>query len=90
MSGSAGRQPQAIRTALAVLQAVAQSEPGVTAQQVSAMVGIPQSTAYRILNLLVAEDYLIRVADLRGFALGARVVELLGPGRERTEPPDPG
>jgi DNA-binding IclR family transcriptional regulator len=74
-----GRQPQAIRTALAVLRAVAQNEPGVTAQRVSEILGIPPATTYRILNLLVSEEYLIRVSDPRGFALGPRVGELLGP-----------
>lgn len=73
-----GRQPQAIRTALAVLRAVAQSEPGVSAQRISEMLGIPSATTYRILNLLVSEEYLIRIDEPRGFALGPRVDELLG------------
>lgn len=74
-----GRQPQSIRTALAVLRAVAQAPPGVTARQISRQLGLPPATAYRILNLLVGDEYLVRLPDLRGFALGARMADLLGP-----------
>ena len=51
-----GRQPQAIRSALAVLRAVAQAGPGITARQISADLGLPPATTYRILNLLVDEE----------------------------------
>ncbi len=32
-----------------------------------------RATIYRILKHLVAQEYLVRTPDLRGFALGARV-----------------
>jgi hypothetical protein len=92
-----GRQPQAIRTALAVLRAVARAGPGVTAQQISATLAVPPSTLYRVIRLLIAEEYLVRLPGRRGLALGPRVSELAGevdahprrgPGREADPPPD--
>jgi DNA-binding IclR family transcriptional regulator len=77
-SAPSGRQPQAIRMALAMLRTVAQAGPGITAKQISAELNLPPATTYRILNLLVGEGYLVRLADLRGFALGTRVAELVG------------
>ncbi len=73
-----GRQPQAVHSALAVLEEVARCGPGVTAQEVSANLRLPRATAYRLLNLLVQDEYLVRMPDLRGFALGRKVVELAG------------
>lgn len=77
-TGITGRQPQAIRTALAVLRAVARAGPGITARQISTELDLPPATTYRVLNLLVGEEYLVRLPDLRGFALGARLAELVG------------
>lgn len=44
-----------------------------TAHEISARVGLPRATTYRLLNLLVQHEYLVRLADLSGFALGAKV-----------------
>lgn len=71
-----GRQPGAVHSAFAVLEEVARAGPGITAQQLSARLGLPRATAYRILNLLVQDEYLVRMPDLRGFALGRKVAEL--------------
>src|SRR5690606_37772332 len=47
--------------------------------------------AYRLLNLLVADGYLVRIADLSGFALGRRTRELAGAAVADPEPlPTPG
>jgi DNA-binding IclR family transcriptional regulator len=70
------RQPKAVHSALAVLEEVARCGAGVTAQQVSENLGLPRATAYRLINLLVQDEYLVRMPDLRGFALGRKVVEL--------------
>jgi len=74
----AGRQPAAIRSALTVLEEVARAGPGVTARELSTALGLSPATTYRLVNLLVAEEYLVRLPDLRGFALGRKVVELAG------------
>ena len=71
-----GRQPQAVRRALAVLEAVAAAGIGVTAKEISTELRIPPATTYRLLNLLVAEEYLVRLPDLRGFAVGRRAANL--------------
>ncbi|MER5756479.1 IclR family transcriptional regulator C-terminal domain-containing protein [Streptomyces sp. NPDC002088] len=83
MSGDAlplsGRQPRAIRNTLAVLQHVAAAGPGVTAKEISTELRLASATTYRLLNLLVEEEYLVRMPDLRGFAVGRNVVGLAGP-----------
>nr|UXN29258.1 helix-turn-helix domain-containing protein [Curtobacterium flaccumfaciens] len=71
--GLRARQPKAIQNALAVLEAVAHAGPGVTAQQISDALGMPRATTYRLITLLVEDEYLVRLPDLRGFALGHKV-----------------
>lgn len=70
------RQPRAIHSALTVLEAVAELGPGATAREISTALGLPRATAYRLLNLLVQDEFLVRTPDLTGFALGAKVVHL--------------
>jgi DNA-binding IclR family transcriptional regulator len=48
----------------------------VTAQEVSENLRMPRATTYRLINLLVQDEYLVRMPDLRGFTLGRKVVEL--------------
>ena len=72
------RQPHAIQTALNLLEAVAEIGAGATAREISAVLGLPRATTYRLLNLLVQDEYLVRTPDLSGFALGAKVAHLAG------------
>jgi DNA-binding IclR family transcriptional regulator len=76
--GLTGRQPGAVHGALSVLEEVARIGPGVTAQQLSASLGLARATTYRLLNLLVQDEYLVRLPDLAGFALGRKVALLAG------------
>lgn len=80
MAGSApsltARQPRAVHSALTVLEAVAALGPGTTAREISEALAMPRATAYRLLNLLVQDEFLVRTPDLSGFALGAKVVHL--------------
>jgi DNA-binding IclR family transcriptional regulator len=76
--GLTGRQPGAVQSALAVLEVVARAGAGVSAKEVGELVGLPPATTYRLLNLLVGEEYLVRMPDLRGFALGRKVAGLTG------------
>lgn len=71
-----GQQPRAVQKALGMLEAVAHLGPGTTAKEIATFAGVPSATAYRMLNLLVAEGFLVRVPDLSGFALGRRTAEL--------------
>jgi DNA-binding IclR family transcriptional regulator len=75
-AGLHARQPKAIHSAFTVLEEVARCGPGVTAREISANLRMPRATAYRLLNLLVQEEYLVRLGDLSGFALGRKVAEL--------------
>lgn len=70
------RQPRAIHSALAVLEVVAAHGAGVTAREVSEALGYPRATTYRLLNVLVQDEYLVRTPDLTGFALGVKVAQL--------------
>ncbi|WP_199286727.1 helix-turn-helix domain-containing protein [Nocardioides houyundeii] len=78
-TGFTGRQPGAVRKALGMLEAVAQLGPGTSAKEIATLAGVPPATAYRMLNQLVADGYLVRVPDLSGFALGRRITELVQP-----------
>lgn len=73
-----GHEPRAVQKALALLEAVARLGPGATAKDIAALTDIAPATAYRLLNLLVADGYLVRIEDLSGFALGRRTRELAG------------
>lgn len=59
-----------------MLEAVAYLGAGATAKQIAAHTHVPPATAYRMLNFLVADGFLVRVPDLSGFALGQRTSEL--------------
>ncbi|MDQ2755663.1 MAG: helix-turn-helix domain-containing protein [Actinomycetota bacterium] len=61
-----------------MLEEVAHRGAGVTAKEVVRASGIPSATTYRLLNILVAEGYLLRMPDLHGFALGQKVNDLVG------------
>jgi DNA-binding IclR family transcriptional regulator len=76
--GITGRQPKAVQSALAILEAVARLGAGVTAKEVAEELRLPPATTYRLLNLLVGEEYLVRLPDLHGFALGRKVAGLTG------------
>ncbi|MFJ6162871.1 helix-turn-helix domain-containing protein [Pseudarthrobacter sp. NPDC092184] len=82
------RQPKAVQSAFAVLEEVARCGPGVTGQQVAQNLAMPRATAYRLLNLLVQDEYLIRMPDLSGFALGGKVA-LLARLAEQEQRPQP-
>jgi len=61
-----GRQPRAVRNALSVLQQVARAGPGVTAKEISAGLRLAPATTYRLLNVLVEEEYLRAVDQSAG------------------------
>jgi DNA-binding IclR family transcriptional regulator len=77
---SAAKRPQgAVSSALEILAMIARCGPGVTAREIATRLGLPPATAYRLINHLVGEEYLVRMPDLRGFAIGRRAEQLLSP-----------
>ncbi len=68
-----GRQPKAVQSALRVLEEVARAGVGVTAKEIADHLNMPSATTYRLLNLLVADGYIVRLPDLSGFSLGRRM-----------------
>lgn len=71
------RQSGGVEGALQILESVAHLGTGVTAKEISADLAMPPATCYRLLNTLVASEYLVRVDDLHGFALGRRADRLV-------------
>ncbi|RUQ84902.1 transcriptional regulator [Labedella gwakjiensis] len=65
-----------MHSALAVLEEVAARGAGVTARELSDALRMPRATTYRLINLLVQEEYLVRMPDLTGFTLGRKVLQL--------------
>lgn len=89
--GFDGRQPAAVTNALAILDIVAACPPGITAREIHVRLDMPRATVYRILKHLVAEEFLVRSPDLRGFALGRRMREFsLNAARHLQPGADPG
>lgn len=80
--------PRAVQRALALLESAARLGSGATAKDIAALADIPPATAYRLLNILVADGYLVRIADLSGFALGRRTRELAGGAAAEPTPID--
>ncbi|MEE2032955.1 IclR family transcriptional regulator [Rhodococcus chondri] len=89
-TGQGGHEPRAVQRALALLEAVATLGAGASARDVAALTRTPPATAYRLLNLLVADGYLVRVEDLSGFALGRRTRELASAAPASVADVDPG
>lgn len=74
----AGRRAGSVTPALELIGWVARLGTGVSASELSAAAGIPPATCYRLLTALTADGYLVRVDELRGFALGRALEEVLG------------
>ncbi|GAB92096.1 helix-turn-helix domain-containing protein, partial [Gordonia rhizosphera] len=72
-----GERPDAVARSLQIIEVVADMGIGTTAKEIAEQLGVPPATTYRLLNSLVAEEYLVRTADLRGFALGARLAAMV-------------
>ncbi|GAA1955915.1 IclR family transcriptional regulator [Agromyces allii] len=87
MSGPAGGS--GIALALAVLEEVARGGPTLSANRIAQLLGIPRTSAYRLINSLTSDEYLLRHPTLDGFVLGVRVVELAHLIAPRTADPTP-
>jgi IclR family transcriptional regulator, acetate operon repressor len=73
--------------ALRVVEAVAAAGDGVTAKVIARRLGIPLPSVYRAIGTLVAEGYLVRLHDVRGYGLGYRVAQLHRSLTEQVRPP---
>lgn len=76
----------AVTTSLRILETVARLGTGTTAKEVTEHLQIPQATAYRLLNALVGDEFLVRTSDLRGFALGHALSGLITAAAPPTVP----
>lgn len=85
--GFLAREPGAVDTAFTVLQAVADHGPGVTSADLVALLPMSRATVFRVVKHLVAQEYLVRTPDLKGFALGRRVLALTDAAALHLQPP---
>ncbi|MGF6887106.1 DNA-binding IclR family transcriptional regulator [Nocardia sp. GAS34] len=67
------RRSNSVTNTIAILEIVAEYGVGITAKEIAQRLDMAPATVYRLLNSLVAEEFLIRTADLRGFGLGMRL-----------------
>lgn len=67
---------QSVERALRVLDEVSTAPDGLTAKQLARRLGLPLPTVYHLTATLVGNDYLIRLPDRRGYALGPRIGDL--------------
>ncbi|HKS00776.1 MAG TPA: IclR family transcriptional regulator C-terminal domain-containing protein [Arthrobacter sp.] len=79
-------KPSTASNPLKILEIVAQYGTGTTAKEITDALQMPQATAYRVLNSLVADEYLARTSDLRGFALGHAIAGLVTAANPPTVP----
>lgn len=86
-------QGTAFDNTFAVIELVAKLGPGTTARDLTTRLPLDRATVFRIVKHLVAEEYLVRTADLSGLALGRRVLSLRGllpaPVSPSTPAPEP-
>ncbi|MCP9001708.1 helix-turn-helix domain-containing protein [Pseudarthrobacter sp. RMG13] len=71
---------------LRILETVARFGTGTTAKEITDALRMPPATAYRLLNALVGDEYLVRTSDLRGFALGHAISGLVTAANPPTVP----
>ena len=64
---------ESIARAMQIIEAVGDLGPGATSREIADRLDVPPANIYRLLNTLAVEEYLVRTADLRGFALGNRL-----------------
>ncbi|WP_115788443.1 IclR family transcriptional regulator [Arthrobacter silvisoli] len=70
-------RPSTVSNPLRILEVVARLGTGTTAKEITDALQMPPATAYRMLNALVGDEYLVRTSDLRGFALGHAISGLI-------------
>src|SRR3546814_18178336 len=66
------RQPAAVDSAFALLEAVADLGPGVTTRELAEVLALPRATLYRILKHSAAQEYHVRTHTLPGSPPGVR------------------
>ena len=78
--------PSSASNSLRILEIVARFGTGTTAKEITDALQMPPATAYRMLNALVGDEYLVRTSDLRGFALGHAISGLITAATPPTVP----
>jgi DNA-binding IclR family transcriptional regulator len=78
-------QVPAATRALRVLRYLASQPDPVTLERLAAQVGLPRSTAYHLVNAMIAEGFVAHLADEHRYGLGVAAFEV-GSGYSRQEP----
>lgn len=61
---------------LLILEAVARGGPGITFRALNQDLNMPSSTLYRLVNRLIQDEYLVRLPNISGLALGKKMEAL--------------
>ena len=85
MMESAGSQAPAATRALRVLSFLATQPEAVTLHRIASAVNIPRSSAYHLVNVMIAEGFVTHVEDDHRYALGVAAFEV-GSGYTRQAP----
>jgi len=78
-------QVPAATRALRVLRYLAEQPDPVTLGSIADRVGLPRSTAYHLLNAMIAEGFVVHLSDEHRYGLGVAAFEV-GSGYTRQEP----
>lgn len=76
LSTANGARGDRVALAFRILELVADRRTGISANEIAQTLEIHRATAYRAINSLVSQEFLLRCPDLSGFILGVRVTEL--------------
>ncbi len=72
----AGPRMPAVRNCIALLRALGRTTSPVSAGALARSLGVPRSSTYQLLQVLISEGLVIRVPGAAGYTLGDGVVEL--------------
>lgn len=80
------RQIQSVVRALDILEVLAGERDGLVLSELSGRVGLNSSTCHHLISTLVARGYILHLGRNRGYALGAKVQELIDIAAGESDP----
>ena len=80
------RQIQSVARALDILEVLAGERDGLVLSELSGRVGLNSSTCHHLISTLVARGYVLHLGRSRGYALGAKVQELIDIAAGESDP----
>jgi IclR family KDG regulon transcriptional repressor len=69
---------QSVERALSIVEILAEAGRSLMLKELSERIGLPQSTVYRLLGVLVSRGYVCKDLDTKQYSLGVRILEISG------------